>query len=137
MQLTIIAGNVGKDSELRNTQSGESVLGFSVAVSNGKDKSGQDRPTTWWNCSLWGTRAEKLAPYIKKGMKLTAQGRPSARSHEGKAYLELTVSDLTFMGSAGEKRDQGQSDQGYGSNAGGRPGGDMDDEIPFEMEWRL
>ena len=47
MQVLIIAGNVGKDAVLRHTQSGDDVLGFSVAVNNGKDANGQDRPATW------------------------------------------------------------------------------------------
>lgn len=133
MQLTIIAGNVGKDAELRTTQGGESVLGFSVAVYNGKDKQGQDRPATWWSCSLWGVRADKLAPYIKKGAKMTVQGRPSARVHDGKAYLELNVSDLTFMGGGERREDERREDtaRGYEDQATLMSSRDMDDEIPF------
>ena len=36
-----IAGNVGKDAVLRRTGNGDSVLSFSVAVDQGKDKNGQ------------------------------------------------------------------------------------------------
>jgi single-stranded DNA-binding protein len=36
-----IAGNIGKDAEVRRTQSGDPVAGFSVAVDNGKDTDGQ------------------------------------------------------------------------------------------------
>ena len=71
-----IAGNVGRDAELRRTKSGDDVLGFSVAVDNGKDKSGNKRPTTWVQCSIWGKRAESLASHIRKGTKLVLSGRP-------------------------------------------------------------
>ena len=126
MNITVIAGNVGKDAELRNTQGGDSVLGFSVAVDNGKDK-----PPTWWDCSVWGKRATSLAPYIKKGTKLTLSGRVSARAHDGKAYLQLSVNDLTFHG-GGHQSDAASGDQSSGYGAGGRA---MDeDSIPFMPE---
>lgn len=45
MNSITIAGALGKDSELRSIPSGEQVLSFSVADSQGRDK-----PTIWWNC---------------------------------------------------------------------------------------
>jgi single-strand DNA-binding protein len=96
MQTLIIAGNVGNVKEVRDA-GGDRVLNFSIAVDNGKDKNGEKREPTWFDCALWGKRADALAPYIAKGSKLCVSGRPSARAHEGKAYLGLTVSDLTFM----------------------------------------
>ena len=35
-----IAGNVGKSAEIRSTQNGDKLAGFSVAVDNGKDANG-------------------------------------------------------------------------------------------------
>lgn len=96
MQTLIIAGNVGSVKEVRDA-GGDRVLNFSIAVDNGKDKHGEKREPTWFDCALWGKRADALAPHIAKGSKLCVSGRPSARAHEGKAYLGLTVSDLTFM----------------------------------------
>ena len=139
MQRLFIAGNVGKDAELRHTQNGDPVLGFSVAVSNGKDRDGQDRPATWYDAALWGKRAEALAPHIKKGDRLTLIGRPTVRVHEGKAYLGISVDDLTLMGSAGQ-RDTNRDDtrprpeRDDPRTGGGAPrgyGDAMDDEIPF------
>lgn len=142
MNILIIAGNCGKDSELRRTQSGDPVLGFSVAVDQGKDQGGNKRDALWVDCSIWGKRAESLEPYIKKGTKLTLQGRPTVREHNGKAYLGLSVNDLTFMG--GGQQDGTQSrgyqepDRNSGYGAGGSPmggspmgGSDMEDDLPF------
>ena len=47
-----IAGNVGKDAQLRTTQGGDPVLGFSIAIDNGKDKNGNKRDSTWVQCSI-------------------------------------------------------------------------------------
>jgi single-strand DNA-binding protein len=133
MQVLIIAGNVGKDAVLRRTNSGDAVLGFSVAVDNGKDKQGNKRDSTWYDCSIWGKRAESLERHITKGTKLTLTGRPTAREHNGKAYLGLSVNDLTFMGGSSGGADRG-GDYGGGSGGGdyqAPPARNLDDEIPF------
>jgi len=102
MQQLTIAGTVGKDAVLRKTQGGDSVLSFSVAVNNGKDKDGNRRDSTWFDCSIWGKRADSLESHITKGTKLALTGRPTARAHEGKVYLGISVNDFTFMGGASQ-----------------------------------
>lgn len=126
MQILTIAGNVGKDAVLRKTPSGDSVLGFSLAVDNGKDKSGNKRETTWVDCSIWGKRAESLNGHITKGAKLALSGRPTVRAYEGKAYLGLTVDQLTFMGGG-----EGQQTGGGGSEPQQSGGYDDMGDIPF------
>ena len=101
-----IAGNVGKDAVLRNTQGGDPVLGFSIAIDGGKDKNGQKRDSTWVQCNVWGKRAESLNSHITKGTKLVVSGRPGVDVYEGKGRLTLSVQDLTFMGNAKERTDQ-------------------------------
>jgi len=122
MQVLSIAGNVGKDAVLRTTEKGDKVLGFSVAVSNGKDKD-----ATWYDCSVWGKRAENLEPHIKKGGKLALSGRPTVRVHEGKPYLGLSVNELAFMGGSAARDEHDQRAPAE------QPGGgyDLNDDIPF------
>ena len=133
MQQLTIAGNVGKDATLRRTGNGDAVLGFSLAVDGGKDKDGNKRESTWYDCSIWGKRAESLERHITKGSKLVLVGRPTCRAHDGKAYIGISVNELTFMGGGSDR--QGNNDgagQSGGYGSGGRPGGDMDgDSIPF------
>ena len=116
MQLLIIAGNIGKDPVLRTTQGGDKVLGFSLAVDNGKDRDGNKRDSTWYDCSVWGKRAESLG-WLSKGMKLTLTGRPSARAHEGKAYMGISVDQITPHGGGADQRNNG----GTRSERFGRP----------------
>jgi single-strand DNA-binding protein len=132
MQVLMIAGNVGKDAVLRRTQGGDAVLGFSLAVDNGKDKNGNKRDTTWYDCSVWGKRAESLERYITKGTKLTLTGRPTVDAYEGKGKLGISVNELTFQGGGSEGGSQ-QSSGGYDSGSGGYDGGsrDLQDEVPF------
>lgn len=119
-----IAGNVGKDAVLRRTQAGEPVLSFSIAVDQGKDKSGNKRDSVWVNCSIWGKRAESLEAYIKKGTKMVVSGRPGVNVYEGNGSLTLSVNDLTFMGGSQQRNeDRGGHDE--------PPRDDLDDEIPW------
>jgi single-strand DNA-binding protein len=138
MQKLFIAGNCGKDAELRTLSNGDPVLNFSLAVRNGKDCDGNSRDSTWYDASLFGKRAESLAPHIKKGDKLTLIGRPTVRVHDGKAYLGIAVDDLTFMGSANKPAQSGGSSDDYRekrepakASGGGSGFDDLDDHIPF------
>lgn len=58
---------LGRDAELRYTPNNEPVTNLSLAYAHGK--AGQDgkRPTQWIDATLWGKRAESLAPYLAKG----------------------------------------------------------------------
>ena len=137
MQQLTIAGNVGKDAVLRRTNSGDPVLNFSLAVDNGKDRDGNKRDATWFDCAIWGKRAEALERHITKGSKLALSGRPTARAHDGKAYLGINVDGLTFMGGGQERQDSGGQSQGggrsqeYGASLGGNHDAGMEDDIPF------
>jgi single-strand DNA-binding protein len=144
MQKLMIAGNTGKDAELRTLSNGDHVLNFSLAIDNGKDRqTGERRDSTWYDCSLFGKRAEALAPHIKKGDRLTLIGRPTVRVHEGKAYLGISVDDLTFMGSAARPSPGNEQSGGTAAEyrekqvtGGGNARFDDSDDIPFAPEMR-
>jgi single-strand DNA-binding protein len=116
---------VGKDAQLRRTQNGDPILSFSVAVDQGRDKSGAKRESVWVQCSIWGKRAESLETHITKGSKLVLTGRPGVNVYEGKGSLTLSVNDLTFMGGS-QKRDDVQYRE---HDAPARD--DFSDSIPF------
>ncbi len=131
MQQLILAGTVGRDAEVRQTQSGDAVLNFSLAVDNGKDRDGNKRDATWFDCSIWGKRAtDRLASAMSKGTRVTVIGRPTAREYNGKVYLGCSVYDFTFQG-GGQREQSG----GYGGERSARqeapPSRELDDEIPF------
>lgn len=121
MQFITIAGNIGKDAETRNTNSG-SVTSFSVGVSAGRDSE-----TTWYRCSLWGTRGEKLAGYLTKGGKVTVAGSLTAGLYDGKLDLKVNVSEVALQGG---KLD-GQRQTGSRGSASPPPADDLDDDVPF------
>ena len=122
-----IAGRVGQVRELNHTSSGDAVLGFSVAVD--KRVKGE-KQTLWVDCSIFGKRAEALQPYIAKGAPLAVSGEADMRVHEGKGYMQLRVSDVTLLGSSGERSEQRQVRQQAAPS--GPPADDFDESgIPF------
>ena len=126
-------GNLGRDAEQRYTQSGDSVVSFSVGVKAGF---GDKATTTWANCSMFGKRGESVAPYLKKGALVGISGELNNRVYQDKEgqkrySLDVRVSDLTLLG--GKQSGDSAPSQPQ-RNAQGAPRTsieNMDDEIPF------
>ena len=106
MNVLTIAGNVGRDSELRqvNTASGtQSVLSFAVAVKSSKKGDDGKYLSTWFDCSLWGKRADSLAQYIKKGQSIAVVGEVELEQYtssqgQAGAKMKINVINVTLQG---------------------------------------
>lgn len=130
MKTVVIAGRVGKDAELRRTQGGDPVLGFSVAVDDGY---GDNKRTLWFRCSVWGKRAQALDGHVTKGSAVTVAGDLSTDEYEGKTNFTVRVSELTLQG-GGEKRDPAPKQERRANHDDPRDYGGRDDDsdsIPF------
>jgi single-strand DNA-binding protein len=97
-------GNISKDAVLKYTPKGDAVLEFNFALSSGY---GEKKVTTWLNCSVWGKRAETLAPMLLKGSQIRITGEFCARPYTNtqgldKLSLECRVSDITLLGKKGD-----------------------------------
>ncbi len=98
-----LSGNLGADAELRYTKSGNHVVSFSLAVNertpNGDGSWGEY--TNWPDCVMFGKRAEALAPWLRKGTKISLIGRIHTRSYQndGKSIKrwEVRVDDVELM----------------------------------------
>ena len=138
----ILVGNVGRDPELRYTQSGQPVASFSIATNERfKDRDGnwKDR-TEWHRIVAWARLAEICGEYLKKGSPVYIEGRIQTRDWEDKEgnkrqTTEIVALSMQMLGRRGEGG--GASMGGDDQSAGG--GGDplaqassgADDEIPF------
>jgi single-strand DNA-binding protein len=103
----VVLGYLGKDSELKHTQSGNSVSSFSLATSETfKDKTGEKtEKTTWHNIVVWGKSAEVLSQYLKKGTRVLVEGKISNRSYDkqdgSKGYVsEIIANNIVLLGSS-------------------------------------
>jgi single-strand DNA-binding protein len=125
MNSITLVGNVTKDAEIRYTQGGDAILGFSVADNQGKDK-----PAIYWNCSLFGKRAESLAPFIVKGGKVTVIGTVSEDQYTDKngndrKSMKVRVSDIALQGSKEQSEEQPRRAPAPA------PAADDSDDLPF------
>ena len=99
-----ISGNLTRDAELKATASGMPVLSLSVAVNdrrkNPQTGDWEDYPN-FVDCTMFGTRAEKLAQYLTKGTKVTVEGKLHYSSWERdgqrRSKLDVTVDEIEFM----------------------------------------
>ena len=76
-----IAGNVGRDPELKYTPANLAILKFSVADTSGKD---DNKKTTWHDIVVFGEQAETVADKIGKGMRVVIIGRLQIENFEKK-----------------------------------------------------
>jgi single stranded DNA-binding protein len=128
MNFVTIVGVVGS-AETKYLQSGSSVLEFSLADSDGRDKG-----TLWWRCQLWGDkRVDGLAPYLVKGSKVTVVGQISEqtwtdKSGQERKSMNVRVSDVALQGKPSGSHDEPVREQKRPVSSGG---GVTDEDIPF------
>lgn len=123
-----VAGNVGKDAVLRETQ-GDPVLNFSVASTS---YSGREKVTQWVDVSVWGKRAQALADLITKGSKVTVVGQGSLTEHNGKTYIKVRAFDVELQGSAQPAQQRSETRQAPAQQRSAPPTEQFDDDsIPF------
>ncbi|MEY3433069.1 MAG: hypothetical protein RL131_1005 [Bacteroidota bacterium] len=114
-----VIGHLGKDCTT-NVVNGKNVINFSVAHSERyKDASGsQKEKTTWVECAYWTDRTA-IAPYLKKGQLVFAEGTPDVRSYtknDGTPGTSLTLRVLSVQLLGGSKG-EGGADAGADSPA--------------------
>jgi single-strand DNA-binding protein len=130
---------IGKDAEVRFTPGGTPVANVSLAFTYGKKGDDGKRPTQWVDASLWGQRAESLAPYIKKGGQIVAYledvSIQTFTKGDGTQATKMVARlvDLEFV-SGGEQASSQPKPQPKPQAAPQSHGSgfdDMDDDIPF------
>jgi len=104
-----VIGHLGKDCIVNNVN-GKNVINFSVAhAEKFKDAQGVQRDkTVWVECAYWTDRIA-IAPYLKKGTQVYADGQPDVRTYTTKegaqgASLSLRVSTVQLLGSKNENQ---------------------------------
>lgn len=141
----ILIGNLGKDPDVRYTQSGDAMCNFSIATTESwKDKAtGEKRENTEWHrISIFGKLGEIAGQYLKKGSQVYIEGSLRTRKWTDKDgqeryTTEIRAETMTMLGSKqGGSGQQGGGDGGY-SPAPDRQNkpkpsfDDLGDDIPF------
>lgn len=122
----VIAGNVGKDPEARETAKGTKTAKFSIASKTGKDK------TSWFNVTAFGKTAEFILEYVQKGTALYVTGYVEIeKGKDEKYYTNVIAERVGFLGAKKKEDDSSSQEQTYEADKAASGGGGMDDEIPF------
>jgi single-strand DNA-binding protein len=109
-----VIGNLGKDCVVNNVN-GKTVINFSVAhTEKFKDAQGVQKDKTIWVDCAWWTERTGIAPYLKKGTQVYAEGQPEIRTYQtqdGKqgASLTVRVQNVQLLGARPEGGNTGAS----------------------------
>ena len=137
----ILIGNLGRDPELRYTQSGQAVANFNIATSEQfTDKEGNPQERTEWHrIVVWGKQAENCAQYLSKGRSAYIEGGLQTRDWEDKEGVkryttEVRAQRVQFLGGpggAGGAGGAGQRGGPGGAPEGGNDQGPPAEDVPF------
>jgi single-strand DNA-binding protein len=144
-QTIILAGNLGRDPEMRYTPSGQAVTSFSVATNRQYTNNNGEtiKETIWFRVSVWGKMAETCNQYLKKGSKVLVEGRLTADAATGgpriwngqdgspRATFEVSAQTVRFLSSRGENEGGGMAASAPGGDEGMAPTGGDEGDIPF------
>ncbi len=135
----ILLGNLGKDPEIRNLESGAKVATFSLATN--RSYKGQDgkriEETEWHNIVLWGSLADLAEKFLTKGRQVFIEGRIKTRQWDDKEGVkryttEIVGESMTFVGGRDQRDDvPPPSDQDYTPASTGKTEADEGDDLPF------
>ncbi len=100
-----LIGNLGKDPEIINLESGTKLAKFTLATNETyKNQKGERiTETQWHNIVAWGKTAEIIETYLTKGKEVAVEGKLTNRSWDDKEgqkrYMtEVVCSELVMLG---------------------------------------
>ena len=105
----ILVGHVGRDPEVRETQTGRRVANLSLATNrrwvNAEGVEGER--TDWHRLVMWGKLAQFAEDYVQTGERIYIEGRLEYDSYERDGVTiptsEIHVEEVVLLGSAREK----------------------------------
>ena len=142
----ILIGNLGRDPEIRYTQSGDPIANFSIATNEAwTDKSGQKQERTEWHrVEVFGKTAQVARDYLTKGRSVYIEGtirydewtdKDGNKRNTTKIRVSGPNSRLVLLGGRGEGGGGGRGERGSGPPSEPAAGGDdfqaTDDDVPF------
>ncbi|KAA8419967.1 single-stranded DNA-binding protein [Acetobacter pomorum] len=146
----ILVGNLGKDPDVRTSQSGAKIVSFSLATSDtwNDRASGERRERTEWHrVVIFNERLADVAErFLRKGRKVYLEGSLQTRKWTGQDGKENYTTEIVLAAYRGElvlldSRDSGdaprqqqgrsQGNQQSGSWDSQKSNSQLDDEIPF------
>jgi single-stranded DNA-binding protein len=120
---------LGKDAELKTTQSGDLLSLYCVYdVGFGDKKKGQ-----WIGLTLFGKRASQVAGMMTKGTQIMAtMDDVQVEEYGGKSYLKAKLVEFKFAGPRPQQEPEAPRQQQRATRPAPQPAAsDFDDDLPF------
>ena len=135
----LLIGNLGRDPELRYTQSGQAVANFTLATNESwTNRNGErEERTEWHRIVAWAKLAEICGEHLSKGKQVYIEGRLQTREWEDKEgnkrhTTEIKADRLLMLGSRGDSGGYTPpADSPTSGPPSGTPPGPGSDDIPF------
>lgn len=91
-----LIGNLGKDPEIINLESGKTLAKFSIATNESyKNAQGEKiNDTQWHNVIAWGKTAQIIEKYVTKGKEIAIEGKLITRSYDDKDGNKKYVTEV-------------------------------------------
>ena len=113
MNKVFLIGNLTRDPELSETNSGVPVCRFAIAVNRRFSSQDAERQTDFFNVTAWRGLAENVSRFCKKGNKVAVTGSIQIRNYEDNAgqkrtFVDIVADDVEFLtpkGSGGAAED--------------------------------
>ena len=132
----MLIGNLTRDPEIRNTNSGQTVTSFSVATNlNWTDQSGQQQSKAeFHNIIAWRKLGEICGQYLSKGIKVYIEGRIQTNEWTGQDNVkrqrtEIVAENMIILS---PKSSGGSGPKSEGEEEIVIPENDSEDEIKIE-----
>ena len=103
-----LSGRLGRDPEIRYTQTGKPVANFSIA----EQTYVKDAPPVWHRCVCWSKTAEFIAEYGRKGMLIVVSGSVQYGSYENKDGQTVNTVECNVRSIYGPWRTERRPQQG-------------------------
>jgi single-strand DNA-binding protein len=144
-QRIVLVGNLGRDPEMRYTQTGTPVTSFSVATSRKYNTADgqQKEETLWFRVQVWGKQAEVCNQYLGKGRSVLVEGSLvgdetggpriwTGQDGKPRASFEVRAQTVRFLGRR-EAEPSAPTARTPGAESSAGPGAEppTEEELPF------
>ena len=111
MNKVILSGNLCQDVELKQTQSGKSVVTNCIAVQREYKNEQGAYDSDFINLTVWGAQADYLSKYANKGDRVELVGRWQVRKYTANDGSTRTVSECVVESIKAFSRQKQESQQ--------------------------
>lgn len=113
----ILMGNLTRDPEVRQAQSGTYVVRFGLAINERAPdgQGGYKEEASFIDCTVFGKRGEAFSRFMRKGSKVLIEGKlrqgrwQDRETGQSRSKIEVIVDSWNF---AGGRSEEGQQDGG-------------------------